>query len=135
MRFSSPFSLREKCKTTYIKTVTNNLIGTKRIIDACVECGVQRLVLCSSVDVVIGFDDIKNGSEQTTEKPDKFLFPGYPETKYMQECIVLQANGKQTVDSKYAKTCLCRFNHNFLISAISNIYCTLLLSLPRWLSW
>ena len=102
MRFSFPFSLKEKYKTTYIKTETHNLIGTKRIIDACVECGVQRLVLCSSVDVVIGFDDIKNGSEQRTEKPDKFLFPGYPETKYMQECIVLQANGKQTVDSKYA---------------------------------
>lgn len=76
------------------------LTGTKKLIDACVECGVGRLVLCSTVDVVIGFDDIENGCEQTTEKPNKFLFPGYPETKYMQENMVLQTNGKQTVNGK-----------------------------------
>lgn len=71
------------------------------------ECGVQRLVLCSSVDVVIGFDDIRNGCEQTTGKPDTFLFPGYPETKYMQECMILQANGGLTVNGGFD---ICKLN-------------------------
>ncbi|XP_062582552.1 3 beta-hydroxysteroid dehydrogenase/Delta 5--_4-isomerase type 1-like [Saccostrea cucullata] len=87
-----------------------NVKGTQKILDACVECGVQRLVLCSSVDVVIGFDDIRDGTEQTTGKPSKFLFPGYPETKYMQECMVLQANGRPTVNGESLATVSLRAN-------------------------
>lgn len=60
--------------------------------DACVEANVSRLVFTSTVDVVIGADEIQDGDE-TLPYPDDFLFPGYPETKMKAEKFVLAADG------------------------------------------
>ncbi len=46
------------------------------------------------MDVVIGYRKIINGNEDSTSLPKKFLFPGYPETKYQAETLVLAANGQ-----------------------------------------
>jgi nucleoside-diphosphate-sugar epimerase len=69
-------------------------MGTENIIQACLDCNVERLIFCSTVDVVIGHDDINDGDE-TTPIPTSFLFPGYPESKYKAECLILNASGRK----------------------------------------
>lgn len=67
------------------------------MIKACLKNGVKRFIYCSTVDVVIGVDDdIVDGNEENTMSPSEFLFPGYPETKYKAECLVLKANNIPT---------------------------------------
>ena len=72
----------------------NNFVGTANVIQACVEENVAQLVYTSTVDVVIGYDDIINGDEALTV-PKKFLFHGYPETKHRAETLVTEANGRK----------------------------------------
>ena len=69
--------------------------GTKNVIKACKEQGVSRLIYTSTIDVVIGYDDIIDGNEDSLI-PDKWLFPGYPDTKYRAECLVLKADDTKT---------------------------------------
>ena len=66
--------------------------GTSTLLEACLAKGVPRLIFTSTIDVVIGDEDIRGGNE-TLPVPDKFLFPGYPETKLRAEQLVLNANG------------------------------------------
>ncbi|XP_071425291.1 sterol-4-alpha-carboxylate 3-dehydrogenase, decarboxylating isoform X1 [Pithys albifrons albifrons] len=67
-----------------------NVGGTKAVIEACREAGVQKLVLTSSASVVFEGTDIKNGSEDLpyAQKPIDY----YTETKILQEKEVLAAN-------------------------------------------
>ncbi|XP_064526352.1 sterol-4-alpha-carboxylate 3-dehydrogenase, decarboxylating isoform X1 [Pseudopipra pipra] len=67
-----------------------NFMGTKAVIEACKEAGVQKLVLTSSASVVFEGTDIKNGSEDLpyAQKPIDY----YTETKILQEKEVLSAN-------------------------------------------
>ena len=64
------------------------------MIQACRQKGVKRLIYCSTVDVVIGNDNIIDGTEETTRKPVKFAVGDYAETKCRAEEIVLKANGQ-----------------------------------------
>lgn len=70
-----------------------NVKGTANVIQAAVEQNVSTLVYTSTVDVVIGFEEIFNGDE-SLPVPSKFLFPGYPTTKYQAEQLVNAANGR-----------------------------------------
>ena len=72
--------------------------GTSNIIRACLKTNVSRLIFCSTVDVAIGHYPITNGNEDTTAPPGDFLFPGYPESKYKAECLVLEANKMECVN-------------------------------------
>uniref|UniRef100_A0ACB8FX69 Uncharacterized protein n=1 Tax=Sphaerodactylus townsendi TaxID=933632 RepID=A0ACB8FX69_9SAUR len=67
-----------------------NYLGTKAVIEACKEAGVQKLVLTSSASVVFEGTDIKNGTEDLpyAKKPIDY----YTETKILQEKEVLSAN-------------------------------------------
>uniref|UniRef100_F6PGP3 Sterol-4-alpha-carboxylate 3-dehydrogenase, decarboxylating n=1 Tax=Ornithorhynchus anatinus TaxID=9258 RepID=F6PGP3_ORNAN len=67
-----------------------NCTGTKTVIDACKEAGVQKLILTSSASVVFEGTDIKNGTEDLpyAMKPIDY----YTETKILQERVVLAAN-------------------------------------------
>ncbi|KAK6190918.1 hypothetical protein SNE40_002684 [Patella caerulea] len=69
-----------------------NIEGTRTVIEACIKENIERLIFCSTVDVVIGHKDITNGTEETGI-PDDFLFPGYPDTKFRAERLILEANG------------------------------------------
>ena len=73
----------------------NNFVGTENVISACKQAGVSRLVHTSTIDVVVGSEEIVNGDEDTPI-PKDFLFPGYPGTKYRAECAVVHANSKST---------------------------------------
>ena len=79
------------------------MTGTANVIQACVENDVGRLVYTSTVDVVIGYDDITGGDE-SLPVPRKLLFPGYPATKLKAEKLVLASNGR-----KHAKGIKCKY--------------------------
>ncbi|XP_077588998.1 sterol-4-alpha-carboxylate 3-dehydrogenase, decarboxylating [Stigmatopora nigra] len=66
-----------------------NIQGTKTVIQACIEVGIQKLVLTSSASVVFEGTDIKNGSEDLpyAKKPIDY----YTMTKIEQEKLVLEA--------------------------------------------
>ncbi|KAK5864978.1 hypothetical protein PBY51_016174 [Eleginops maclovinus] len=70
-----------------------NIQGTRTIIQACIEAGVQKLVLTSSASVVFEGTDIKNGREDLpyAQKPIDY----YTETKIVQEKLVLEACDKE----------------------------------------
>ncbi|XP_021363944.1 3 beta-hydroxysteroid dehydrogenase/Delta 5--_4-isomerase type 1-like [Mizuhopecten yessoensis] len=87
-----------------------NVQGTRNIVESCLNTGVERLIFCSTVDVVVGFDDIREGMETTTCVPKQFLFPGYPATKYEAECLVLNANGQKSVNGNPLWTMSLRAN-------------------------
>lgn len=76
-----------------------NIQGTHTVLQACVEAGVQKVVLTSSASVVFEGRDIKNGKESLpyAKKPIDF----YTMTKIKQEKLVLEAcdrdNGLLTV--------------------------------------
>ncbi|MBN3273167.1 NSDHL protein, partial [Polyodon spathula] len=67
-----------------------NYIGTKAVIQACKEAGVQKVVLTSSASVVFEGTDVKDGTEDLpyAKKPIDY----YTETKILQEKEVLSAN-------------------------------------------
>ncbi|XP_072286115.1 sterol-4-alpha-carboxylate 3-dehydrogenase, decarboxylating [Pyxicephalus adspersus] len=67
-----------------------NYTGTRTVIAACKDAGVQKLVLTSSASVVFEGKDIKNGTEDLpyAKKPIDY----YTETKILQEKEVLSAN-------------------------------------------
>ena len=67
------------------------------LLEVCKEVGVRRFLYCSTMDVVLGNDDIINGTETSTCVPDVFFFNGYASTKQRAEEIVLAANRKLTV--------------------------------------
>ncbi|KAF6731290.1 Sterol-4-alpha-carboxylate 3-dehydrogenase, decarboxylating [Oryzias melastigma] len=70
-----------------------NVVGTQTVIQACMEAGVQKLVLTSSASVVYEGTDIKNGKEDLpyAKKPIDY----YTQTKIKQEKLVLEACNKQ----------------------------------------
>ncbi|XP_041076950.1 sterol-4-alpha-carboxylate 3-dehydrogenase, decarboxylating-like [Polyodon spathula] len=69
---------------------TVNYIGTKVVILACKEAGVQKVILTSSASVVFEGTDVKDGTEDLpyAKKPIDY----YTETKILQEKEVLGAN-------------------------------------------
>ncbi|XP_078268500.1 sterol-4-alpha-carboxylate 3-dehydrogenase, decarboxylating isoform X2 [Rhinoraja longicauda] len=67
-----------------------NYTGTKTIIEACKEAGVQKLVLTSSASVVFEGTDLKNGSEDLPYAKNPIDY--YSQTKILQEKEVLNAN-------------------------------------------
>lgn len=70
-----------------------NIDGTRTVIQACHEAGVQKLILTSSASVVFEGTDIKNGKEDLpyAKKPIDY----YTETKIQQEKLVLEACNKE----------------------------------------
>ncbi|XP_040030684.2 sterol-4-alpha-carboxylate 3-dehydrogenase, decarboxylating isoform X2 [Gasterosteus aculeatus] len=66
-----------------------NIEGTRTVIQACNEAGVQKLVLTSSASVVFEGTDVKNGGEDLpyAKKPIDY----YTQTKIQQEKLVLEA--------------------------------------------
>ncbi len=68
-----------------------NVLGTRHVIEACLEHGVSRLVYTSSPSVVHGEGSIEGGDE-SIPYPSRYQ-THYPETKAEAEKMVLAANG------------------------------------------
>jgi sterol-4alpha-carboxylate 3-dehydrogenase (decarboxylating) len=67
-----------------------NVVGTRRILDACRAHRVSRLVFTSSIDVVFGGHPISGGDE--TMPYTRRFFDGYSRSKVAAEQAVLAAN-------------------------------------------
>lgn len=72
-----------------------NARGTANVIQACLACGVERLVHTSSPSVVFNGATIENGDE-SLPVASRFLSP-YPASKAVAEAMVLDANGWEMV--------------------------------------
>ncbi|XP_042520340.1 3beta-hydroxysteroid-dehydrogenase/decarboxylase [Macadamia integrifolia] len=69
-----------------------NVVGTKNVIDACIECKVKRLIYTSSPSVVFdGVHGIFNGDESIPYPPKHN--DSYSATKAEGEALVIKSNG------------------------------------------
>ncbi len=68
-----------------------NVVGTRKVIDACRQAGVTRLVYTSTPSVVHTGRDLE-GATETLPYATRFL-AHYPATKALAEAVVLAANG------------------------------------------
>lgn len=68
-----------------------NVVGTRNVLDACLQCGVRKLVFTSSPSVVFDGRPHENGDE-SLPYARRFLCH-YPHTKAIAERDVLRANG------------------------------------------
>jgi nucleoside-diphosphate-sugar epimerase len=66
-----------------------NVLGTRNLIKACMECGVQRLIHTSSPSVVFHGGDME-GVDESVPYPATF-HAHYPRTKAMAEKMILRA--------------------------------------------
>jgi nucleoside-diphosphate-sugar epimerase len=76
-------------RADYVET---NVLGTRRVLQACIEQGVERLVYTGSPSACFdGRDHVRAGNDLPYAR--SFLSP-YPETKAVAEAEVLLANGR-----------------------------------------
>lgn len=73
------------------KYYSNNTVGTRNVVDACVRNGVAKLVYSSSPSVVFNGDHQVNANE-TLPYPKRWMCH-YPHSKALAEQHVLEANG------------------------------------------
>ena len=71
-----------------------NVDGTSNLLNAAVECKTRYFIFMSTVDVVIGGDQIYFGSEATTPVSKNPLLGPYASTKRDAEELVIKANGR-----------------------------------------
>ncbi|KAF7225821.1 3 beta-hydroxysteroid dehydrogenase type 7 [Nothobranchius furzeri] len=86
-----------------------NVTGTENVISACVECGVERLVYTSSMEVIgpnSNGDHFKRGNEDTPYQVKHTM--AYPKSKTKAENLVLEANGTPVKGGKCLYTCSLR---------------------------
>ncbi|MEJ2202357.1 MAG: NAD-dependent epimerase/dehydratase family protein, partial [Desulfuromonadaceae bacterium] len=70
-----------------------NMVGTRNVINACRQAGVQKLVYTSSPSVVFNGRDME-GVDESVPYPERFK-AHYPRTKAEAERLVLAANGPE----------------------------------------
>ncbi|XP_071110931.1 3 beta-hydroxysteroid dehydrogenase type 7-like [Haliotis cracherodii] len=85
-----------------------NVKGTRQVIDACIKEGVECLIYCSTIEVVLGFDDIIDGTEDNMKAPKTYVHEGYAKTKLQAESMVLQENNCQLDTGGVLKTAALR---------------------------
>ncbi|XP_069021621.1 3 beta-hydroxysteroid dehydrogenase type 7 [Embiotoca jacksoni] len=86
-----------------------NVGGTENVINACVECGIERLVYTSSMEVIgpnVNGDQFKRGDEETPYQVKHTM--AYPKSKAKAEKLVLAANGTEVKGGKSLYTCSLR---------------------------
>ncbi|EFJ09661.1 hypothetical protein SELMODRAFT_129445 [Selaginella moellendorffii] len=70
-----------------------NVIGTRNVIEACIEQGVHKLIYTSSPSVVFDYINGVKDADESLAYPAK-LMDSYSETKAQAEALVLDANGR-----------------------------------------
>ncbi|CAN9506001.1 unnamed protein product [Ophioblennius macclurei] len=86
-----------------------NVTGTQNVIRACVECGVERLVYTSSMEVIgpnANGDHFLRGNEDTPYVVKHTM--AYPKSKAAAERMALEANGTEVGGGKRLYTCSLR---------------------------
>jgi nucleoside-diphosphate-sugar epimerase len=90
------------------KCYSINVLGTRNIIDACIEHNVRLLVYTSTYNVVFCGQPIFDGNECIPYYPQEFAADNYGPTKQQAEKIVIQFNDSLTADKGRLHTCSIR---------------------------
>ncbi|XP_046551100.1 3 beta-hydroxysteroid dehydrogenase type 7-like [Haliotis rubra] len=85
-----------------------NVKGTHQVIDACIKEGVDCLIYCSSVEAVLEYDAIVDGTEDNMKTPKTYYHEGYAKSKLKAESMVLQNNDCQLDTGGVLKTAALR---------------------------
>lgn len=97
-----------------------NVTGTKNVIDACISCGVKRLVYMSSVDTYVPLPDNQPMTEVYSYEPDK-LEGTYAKTKAEATQCVLDANGKNGLTTVVCQPSACMGPYDFKVSSVGSM--------------
>ncbi|XP_038860718.1 short-chain dehydrogenase/reductase family 42E member 1-like [Salvelinus namaycush] len=89
-------SVREQLNRKLIEEV--NVQGTEHVLRACVEAGVSRLVYTSTINLVLGGQDIEGGDESLPYLPLHLHPDHYSRTKSVAEIAVMKASGTELKD-------------------------------------
>lgn len=87
-----------------------NVEGTRNVIDACLDCGVQALVFSGSLAQVFISAKTPVRFDETFERPrdSELLFPHYGGSKNAAEMLILEANERKGKDNISLHTCSLR---------------------------
>ena len=89
-----------------------NIEGTRNVIQACFDCGVQGLVFTGSLGQVLTWNPqekmIEENESGNPARNGNLLFPYYGGTKNKAEKLVLEANGQKGKDGVPLHTCSLR---------------------------
>ncbi|KAJ8037367.1 Short-chain dehydrogenase/reductase family 42E member 1 [Holothuria leucospilota] len=85
-----------------------NVGGTQKLLKACLENNVKRLVYTSTHNVIFNGNPIENGDETIPYVPLDEHKDSYSRTKCMAEQLILSYTGKKTKDGSTFRTSACR---------------------------
>ncbi len=97
-----------------------NVEGTRNVVEACIQCGVKRLVYMSSVDVYIPLPGNEPMTEVNRFYPDK-LEGDYAKTKAEATNLVFDAEGKNGLEVVVVYPGACFGPYDFKISSIGEM--------------
>lgn len=105
---AASFGLSGASQLYKIPTEEVNVNGTKNVIKACQELGVERLIYTSSYNVVLGSKPIRKGDESLPYADPNEMVDHYSKTKRKADQLVLEANGLEVEGGGTLKTCCIR---------------------------
>ncbi len=100
-----------------------NVEGTKNVVEACIACGVKRLVYMSSTDVYPSPSEYKMGAvirEQKRFYPER-LEGAYAKTKAEATNYVLAANGRGGLETVVLHPSACMGPYDYKVSSIGSM--------------
>lgn len=97
-----------------------NVNGTKNVLRACRKCGVKRLVYMSSVDTYVPKPDNEVMTEVYKYNPDE-LEGTYAKTKAEATQLVIDANGKEGLETVVCQPSACMGPYDFKVSSVGSM--------------
>lgn len=97
-----------------------NVNGTKNVLRACRKCGVKRLVYMSSVDTYLPKPDNEVMTEVYKYNPDE-LEGTYAKTKAEATQLVIDANGKEGLETVVCQPSACMGPYDFKVSSVGSM--------------
>lgn len=85
-----------------------NVGGTSKLLKACLENNVKRMVYTSTHNVIFNGNPIENGDESIPYVPLNEHKDSYSRTKCMAEQLILSSSGKKTKDGSTFRSSSCR---------------------------
>ena len=97
-----------------------NVNGTKNVLRACRKCGVKRLVYMSSVDTYVPKENNEVMTEVYKYNPDE-LEGTYAKTKAEATQLVIDANGKDGLETVVCQPSACMGPYDFKVSSVGSM--------------
>ena len=97
-----------------------NVNGTRNVLKACLACGVKRLVYMSSVDTYVPKENNEVMTETKHYDPDE-LEGAYAKSKATATAMVLEANGRQGLETVVCQPSACMGPYDFKVSSVGSM--------------